>query len=96
MCIYRVYAFMDCKGNPQNPSYGQHSLTTESRNANFKAVIIFQNWISILSGDCRYWPFGHMTAFVDQDCALERHDHGAILLEASGFDSYYPHMGPRF
>lgn len=43
MCIYRVYPFMDCKGSPQDSSHGHHSLTTESRNTNFKPVI-FHTW----------------------------------------------------
>ena len=29
---------------------------------------------------------------VNQDRALERHDHGAILFEARGFDSYDAHV----
>ena len=39
MCIYRVDPFMDGERNPQDPANGNHSLTTEPRNANFKTVI---------------------------------------------------------
>lgn len=35
-----------------------------------------------------------MITFVDQDSTFQRHDHGTILLEASGFDPYDSHMWP--
>ena len=92
MCVYRVYSFVDGESGPQDPSYRHHPLATESRDANFK-TIVFHNRFSMWSGDRRPWPFGQVAALVDQDRALERHDHRAILLEAGGFDPYDPHVG---